>query len=82
MRRERELRAENPQVRAAKFLAMTRENIQTLPAIAGAENAIVSFDLPKTRLLVKVQLLVEGEFRVTHDNAASFTPSVFAPFPC
>ena len=70
----------NPQIRAAKFTAMTRENIQTLPTIAGAENASVSFNLPKARLLSKIALLIEGTVRVTHTAGTPFTPHVFAPY--
>ena len=74
------MRADRPQLRAAKFLAMTRENLQTLPKVAGVENATVSFELPRARLLARIQLLVEARFTVTHATATEFTPATFAPY--
>ena len=76
----RGMKADRPQIKAAKFLAMTRENLQTLPAVAGVENATVSFDLPRARLLSKIQLLVEAKFRVSHSIETNFTPATFAPY--
>ena len=73
-------KVDNPQLRAAKFLAMTRENMQTLPKLSGVENGTVSFDLPRARLLARIQLLVEGRFKVTHGTKTSFTPATFAPY--
>ena len=74
------MKTDRPQVRAAKFLAMTRENLQSLPTIAGVENATVSFDLPRARLLARIQLLVEARFRVAHATKTTFTPATFAPY--
>ena len=74
------MRADRPQLRAAKFLAMTRENLQTLPKVAGVENATVSFELPRARLLARIQLLIEARFRVTHGTKNTFTPAIFAPY--
>ena len=76
----RQLKADRPQLRAAKFMAMTRENLQTLPSVAAVENATVSFDLPRARLLARIQLLVEATFTVTHATATTFTPATFAPY--
>ena len=70
----------SPQLRAAKFSAMTRENIQTLPALTATEGQTVSFNLPKARLLSRIQLLVDAEVRVTHATETSYTPATFAPY--
>ena len=70
----------SPQLRAAKFSAMTRENIQTLPSLTATERQTVSFNLPKARLLSRVQLLVDAEVKVTHATQTSYTPATFAPY--
>ena len=70
----------SPQLRAAKFSAMTRENIQTLPSLTATERQTVSFNLPKARLLARVQLLVDAEVKVTHATETSYTPATFAPY--
>ena len=80
VRQNQNKKADRPQLRAAKFLAMTRENLQTLPKVNGVENGTISFDLPRARLLARIQLLVEAKFKVTHATATSFTPATFAPY--
>lgn len=70
----------SPAQRAQFFAQMTRQHMQMRPAVAGAENAMVSFNLDKVRLTSRILLLIEGTVTVTHDTATSYNPAPFAPF--
>lgn len=69
-----------PAQRALLFAQMTRQHWQALPPIAGAENSVVSFTIPKVRLLSKIRLLVTATLNAQHASNTSYTPAVFAPF--
>jgi len=70
----------SPAQRAQFFAQMTRQHLQMRPAVAGAENATVSFNLDKVRLTSKILLLIEGTVTVAHATETSFTADPFAPF--
>jgi hypothetical protein len=70
----------SPAQRAQFFSQMTRQHLQMRPAVAGAENATVSFNLDKVRLTSRILLLIEGTVTVTHASATSYTAAPFAPF--
>jgi hypothetical protein len=59
---------------------MTRQHLQMRPAVAGAENATVSFNLDKVRLTSRILLLIEGTVTVTHASNTSYNAAQFAPF--
>lgn len=69
-----------PEQRARFFAQMTRQHQQMRPAIAGAENSTISFNLDKVRLSSKIMLMIEGSVNVVHANNNNFTPAAFAPF--
>src|SRR5690606_4956983 len=75
-----EMRNLTPAQRAALFAQTTRKHWQMLPTIAAAENSRVSFDLPKTRLLSGIRLLVQATLTAQHSASTSYTPAEFAPF--
>lgn len=55
-----------PAQRAERFALHTRKHVLTLPPLVGlAFGQTVSFNLPKTRLLSKISLLVQGTLNVT-----------------
>lgn len=70
----------SPAQRAALFAQATRQNIQPLPAIAGAEDSTVSFNLHKVRLTSKLRLMVTATLTATHATETSYTPAAFAPW--
>ncbi|MBT9175187.1 MAG: hypothetical protein DDT22_00861 [candidate division WS2 bacterium] len=70
----------SPAERAMLFATMTRQHIQTLPSVAGAENSIVSFSIPKVRLLSKIRLMVTASLTATHATATSYTQAPLAPY--
>ena len=69
-----------PAERAARFAQMTRQNFQMLPAVSGAENSTVSFEIPRTKLLAKIYLLVEAVLTGTHASGTDMTLATFAPY--
>jgi hypothetical protein len=70
----------SPEQRARFFAQMTRQHQQMRPAIAGAENATVSFNLDKVRLSSKILLQIDGILNVQHAANNNFTAADFAPF--
>ena len=70
----------DPARRAQMFAQMTRQNYHMLPAVAGAENATISFDLPKTRLLSRIRLLVQATLTAEHAANVVYVPAADAPF--
>lgn len=62
------------------FNRLTRQNYQMNSDIAGAENATISFDIPKSRLTARVRAEVSATLTVTHASNTSYTPAAFAPF--
>lgn len=70
----------SPAQRAQFFAQMTRQHMQMMPAIAGAENSVVSFNLNKVRLTSRIFLIIEGTVKVTHASATTYNPNAFAPF--
>lgn len=68
-----------PAQRAELFAIHTRQHIQELPAITGlGVDRSISFSLPKTRLLAKIALVVEGT--VTIATAAATSLARFSPY--
>jgi len=69
-----------PQERAALFMQATRQYYQQLPAYTAGAGETISFDIPKSRLLAKVRLMVEATVKVTHASATSYVASPYAPY--
>ncbi|MNM27068.1 hypothetical protein D3C81_375500 [compost metagenome] len=69
-----------PAMAAQNFAQATRQNMQMLPAIAGAESSTISFNLPKVRLTSKVRVMVEATVNVKHASATIYTPPAFGPY--
>jgi hypothetical protein len=69
-----------PQQAAQYFAQMTRQNLQMLPATAGAESSTITFNLPKVRLTSKIRVMVEAVLTATHASATSYTPATFGPY--
>jgi hypothetical protein len=67
----------SPAQRAMYFANATRKYEQMLPSQAFVENQTISFQLPKTRFLSKIYLIMKGSFKVTHASKTSYTKSVF-----
>lgn len=70
----------SPAQAALNFAQMTRQNYQTLPAIAGAPSSTVTFNLPKVRLTSRVRVMVEAVLNVKHASQTSYTPAALAPY--
>lgn len=69
-----------PAQRNLLFAQAARQVVQTLPAQAGAENATVSFTVPKARLLSKISLLVKATITVAHAANNTFAQAAMAPY--
>lgn len=70
----------SPAERAMLFAQQTRQNWHPLPAVAGAASGTVSIQLPKTRLLSRVRLLVECTLNAIHSSNSTYTKGTFAPY--
>lgn len=70
----------SPQERAAQFNQLTRRNWQHLGSKTGAENGVVSFDLPKARLLAGLKLMISATLTATHATETSYTAHEDSPF--
>jgi len=68
------------QERAAYFNMNTRRNFQPVGTITGAENSLVSFNLPKSKLLAGLRLSIAATLTATHASSTSYTPHEDAPF--
>lgn len=69
----------SPAQRAELFAVHTRQHIQELPALMGlGADRSVSFSLPKTRMLAKIALVVEGT--LTIGTAAATALARFSPY--
>lgn len=68
-----------PAQRAELFAVHTRQHINELPAMVGlGADRTVNFTLPKTRLLSKIALVVEGELTIA--TAAATALARFSPY--
>jgi hypothetical protein len=70
----------SPAQRAELFSKATRPYQQPIPAQAGAAGGVVSFQIPKSRLLAGVALQVDAVLTATHSSATTYTPATFAPY--
>ena len=69
----------SPAQRAELFAVHTRQHINELPAMVGlGADRTVNFTLPKTRLLSKIALAVEGELTIA--TAAATALARFSPY--
>jgi hypothetical protein len=68
------------QERAQNFNQLTRRNLQTLGTKVGAENGLVSFDLPKSRLLGGLKLMIEAVVNAKHAAETAYAAHEDAPF--
>ena len=66
-----------PSQRAMLFANATRKYEQSLPSQTLIENQTLSFQLPKTRFLSKIYLIVKGSFKVAHASDATYTKTTF-----
>lgn len=69
-----------PAERAAQFNQLTRRHWMELGTKTGSENGVVSFDLPKARLLAGLRVLITATLTATHASATTYTPHEDAPF--
>lgn len=70
----------SPQQRQAFFNQLTRNYQQIIPQQTLGENDTKSFDIPKSRLLSRIRLLVSATVKVTHATLTTYTPHALAPF--
>lgn len=70
----------SPLDRARLFAQGTRQHWQELPSIAANAGSVVSFSLPKVRLLSKIRLLIEGTLNLQHATDVLAPGNAFAPF--
>ena len=70
----------SPAARAEMFAQMTRQHLQPMAPVAGAEGARVSFTLPKSRLLTRTMLEVTATLNAIHASNTAYTPAAFAPY--
>lgn len=66
--------------RALLFANYTRMHWQTLGAVAGAEDSRITFQVPKSRLLSKVRVMVQATLTSTQAGNADYAPAANAPF--
>jgi len=69
-----------PQQRNAYFNQLTRQHIIAMPAKAWTEGGTVSFEIPKSRYLSKIKLLIKGTVTWVHATETAFDPVATAPF--
>jgi hypothetical protein len=67
----------SPQARALNFMQATRKYHQILESRQFLEGQTLSFQLPKTRLLSNIYLMVSGTFKTTHASKTTFQKGVF-----
>lgn len=70
----------SPAQRANLFAQATRQNMQMLPSQSGAASSVISFTLPKVRLLSKIRLYVSCVLTAVEASATAVTPAPFAPY--
>lgn len=70
----------SPMERAMLFQQMTRKHWQMMASKTGGEGETISFEIPKTRLLSKIGILVTTTITATHASKTEFVPADFAPF--
>lgn len=70
----------DPKERNANFNKLTRRNWQTLGSKTGTASGTVSFDIPKSRLLGKLRLMIEATLTATHASNTSYTAHEDAPY--
>lgn len=70
----------SPQQRQQNFNRLTRQHYQMQADISGAENASISFDIPKSRLSARIRFEVSATLTVTHASQTTYVPAAFAPF--
>jgi hypothetical protein len=69
-----------PAVRAQNFAMMTRKYEQQLASKAYVDSSRLSWDIPSSRFLSKITLLVRGTFTMTHASTTTLTKSTFDKF--
>lgn len=70
----------SPQERAAMFNQLTRRNWQTGGTKTGTASGTVSFDLPKSRLLAGIKLMVQATLTATHVSETTYAAHEDSPF--
>jgi hypothetical protein len=61
------------------FSSLTRKHIHKLASKTLAESSNIQWEIPKTRYLTKIGLLVEGTYTMTHASETSYTLKRLAP---
>lgn len=69
-----------PAQRAANFALMTRKYEQQLSSKSYADSTRLSWDIPASRFLSKITLLVRGTFKMTHASTTALTKAYFDKF--
>lgn len=72
----------SPAQKAMLFAQATRQNLQPIPAKAYVDSGQVSFEIPKTRLLARTYLRIQGTFKAAHASVTALTKARFAPYNC
>jgi len=68
------------QVKNAIFSKGTRKHIHTLSTKTVGESSNVQWEIPKSRYLTSIFLLVEGTFTVTHATETTWTAKRLSPY--
>lgn len=70
----------DPAERGRLFAQTTRQNLQVVASKVGAENSVVSFELPKVRLLAGLKVRVEATVNAIHASSTSYTAHEDSPW--
>lgn len=68
------------QQRQQLFAQMTRQTFQPIAPAAGVKNSRVTLQLPQSRLLSKVRLMVQATINAKHATNTSYVPADMAPY--
>lgn len=70
-----------PQQRAALFAANTRQHFQMLAQQeATSGGTMLSFRMPKSRILQSIKILVDASIKVKHASGTAFTTNALTPY--
>ena len=70
-----------PQQRAALFAANTRQHFQMIAQQeATSGGTMLSFRMPKSRILQSIKILVDAKIKVKHASGTAFTTNMLTPY--
>lgn len=70
----------DPAERGRLFAQTTRQNLQVIASKTGAENSVVSFELPKVRLLAGLKVRVQCTLNAIHASSSTYTAHEDSPW--